>query len=104
MLVAVAVASAHGRSDSPDPPKYATASVRIAVAEKDDILLVPTRAIKRDKDGKYVEVLGDGDFVRVGVEVGLSDDTYTEIVSGLDEGVEVVTRKPRTSPFDVQGG
>jgi RND family efflux transporter MFP subunit len=81
-----------------------TASVSIVVAEKEDVLLVPTRALKRDKQGKYVEILEGTVLIRAAVEVGLSDETHTEVLSGLEEGDAVVVKKPRSGTLPFQGG
>jgi len=80
-----------------------TASVKIVVAERKDVLLVPRQAIRRDAKGKYVEILEGADLKRVSVEVGLSDEGNTEIVSGLEEGDEIVVKKPRANVFEMVG-
>ncbi|MFP3897585.1 MAG: efflux RND transporter periplasmic adaptor subunit [Anaerolineales bacterium] len=78
-----------------------TAAVDIVVERKDDVVLVPNRALRRDESGKYVEVLEGNMLKRVDVETGISDDERTEIVSGLQEGQEVIVTKPRE---DLLGG
>jgi len=80
-----------------------TAGVKIVVAGKENVLLVPRQAVRRDGEGKYVEMLEGVDLRRVAVEVGLSDEGYTEIVSGLEEGEQVVVKKPRASIFQMAG-
>ena len=74
-----------------------TAAVGVVVEEKADVLLVPNRAIRRDKEGKYVEVLRDNMPSRVSIETGLTSEEYTEILSGLEEGQEVIIAKPRVN-------
>ena len=83
-----------------------TVSADIVVDKSVDVLTVPNAAVKTDSSGaNYVEVLdytgGEPDASGVAasaqptttyVEVGLSDDTNTEIKSGLTAGVYVVTR------------
>ena len=59
-----------------------------------DALLVSNSAVKTDtNDASYVLVLNPGGTTtkQVTVEPGLSNDTQTQIVSGLAEGQEVVT-------------
>ena len=58
-----------------------------------DVLLVPNSAIKSNSNNEqYVEVL-ENNIPRVQtVETGLSNDTMTEIKSGLKEGDQVVTQ------------
>jgi len=80
-----------------------TAGVKIVVARKENVLLVPRQAVRRDAEGKYVEMLEGVELRRVSVQVGLSDEGYTEIVSGLKEGEEIVVRKPRTNIFQMVG-
>lgn len=70
-----------------------TASVNIITEVVNDVLAVPNSAVKSDSmGGKYVQVLENDQPVAVTVEAGSSNDSYTEIVSGLDEGEEVVTQ------------
>lgn len=62
----------------------------------DGILAVPIQAIfveedrARNETHYYVFVMRDGEAKRIEVEVGLSDDSYQEIVGGLDEGEQVI--------------
>jgi len=53
-----------------------------------DVLLIPIDAIYEDSTGVYVYVLSGDDqtAVRVDIETGLSDGTYAEVTSGLQEG------------------
>jgi len=79
--------------DPSDLPLRADMSVTatITVAERSDTLLVPTRALRRDTNGDYVEVLqDDGSLSKVYVRVGLSNDTFSEVLNGVREGQEVV--------------
>jgi HlyD family secretion protein len=75
-----------------------TANISITTEEKNDILVIPGRAVieKEDSRGemqKYVRVLqGDGSVTERQVRVGLrGDGGLTEITEGLKEGEEVVT-------------
>jgi HlyD family secretion protein len=84
-------------------------SANIVTEIHQDVLAVPASAVKTDGDRTYVLVLegelpavGSGTGVQgivpplppreVDVVVGLSSDTMTEIVSGVEEGTAVVTR------------
>lgn len=58
---------------------------------KTDTLLVPSTAVQNSSTGSYVQVIKDGKPVDVTVTTGLSNDTQTEITSGLSEGDDVVT-------------
>lgn len=72
---------------------------------KQDVLIVPSSAVKSQGNNTYVEMLGEafnnpsGEGVvsanpprQQAVVVGLSNDTQTEIISGLKEGDQIVTR------------
>ena len=72
-----------------------TANVDILIAEKGDVLLVPSEAIIRKAGGKQVAtVVKEGaDNEDVVVETGITDGTKTEVVTGLSEGQTVVVHK-----------
>jgi HlyD family secretion protein len=78
-----------------------TCRAEIFTATKGDVLAAPIQAILVDEDlttdivRRDVFVNRDGRATKVPVEVGLSDDTYQEIVSGLSSGDEVVTGPDR---------
>lgn len=59
---------------------------------KQDVLFVPNSAVKSEGNAQYVEVMIDNAPQQRSVETGLSNDTVTEIVSGLKEGEQVVTQ------------
>jgi HlyD family secretion protein len=69
-----------------------TANVTIVTQQKEDVLLVPNRAISVDRDTGllYVEKPVNGELVREEIEIGLQDESYTEVLRGLEEGDEVV--------------
>ncbi len=116
-----------------------TANVRIVSANKHDVLLVPNMALrfkpplssgegkpgpgagagagaggwqKRDKEeGGASLYVPDGEGVKkVKVQNGLTDGSYTEIVSGLDEGQEVIVdlakdaKEQKSGPPSGMGG
>lgn len=67
-------------------------SVSIIIDSKSDILLVPISAVKTSGQESYVEILASGQPQRKTVVTGLSSDTMTEIISGLDAREEVITQ------------
>lgn len=70
-----------------------TVNAGIIAQAKQDVLLVPASAIKTASGSRYVQKLGaDGSPVNVPVEVGDSNDTSVEVVSGLSEGDQVIAR------------
>ncbi|HVJ30359.1 MAG TPA: hypothetical protein VNA66_08655, partial [Gammaproteobacteria bacterium] len=78
-----------------------TCRAEIFTATKGGVLAAPIQAILVDEDLTTDEVSRDvfvnrnGRAVKVHVEVGIADDTYQEIVSGLSPGDEVVTGPDR---------
>jgi len=68
-----------------------TASVAVTVAEKDNVLQVPSAAVTGSGRNARVTVLKNGTSQTVPVVAGLKGDTSTEIVSGLTAGETVVT-------------
>jgi len=91
------------------------ASANIITATKNDILMIPSSSVHQNTDGtSYVQVMKNNVVTDVTVEVGLSSDTQTEILSGLSEGDTVVTAtiaaatttssSSSTSPFSSFGG
>ncbi len=69
-----------------------SATIDIIVAEKTDALVLPNRAIRTDgKTGqRYVEVVRNGQSVRVDIKPGIRDERYTEILEGPAEGETVL--------------
>jgi HlyD family secretion protein len=79
-----------------------TASATVVVEEKENVLLIPNRAIRREGDVEYVEVFdpSDGTEVRrVAIATGASNDVMTEVTAGLKEGDAVVTNVVRGNEF-----
>jgi multidrug efflux pump subunit AcrA (membrane-fusion protein) len=76
---------------------FMTASVDIVTARKEDALTVSNRALRRDANGKYVEIVKNGVTSKAYVETGLSNSDITEIVSGLEAGDQVVVSSTGSS-------
>ncbi|HBY99216.1 MAG TPA: hypothetical protein DEP84_35605, partial [Chloroflexi bacterium] len=81
-----------------------TANVNIVVQQRDNILMVPNRAIHTQGRQRFVTVLFEGRQIQVPVQTGLSNDTNTEIVSGLKEGDEVIISGTSTTQPNVRFG
>jgi len=81
-----------GLDDTEKPIKPGmTANVTITTASVEDALIVPTRAVRTNTDGKYVRVLVNGQETEKSVQVGVKgDDGKTQILSGLNEGEEII--------------
>ena len=67
------------------------AKVYLETAKKEQVLLIPIECVNSDTKGEFCWVIVDGVATRKDIEIGISDDTYTEVVSGLNEGEQVVT-------------
>jgi len=65
-----------------------TANIDIETARRDDVLMVPFRALTKENSKTYAEVKQlDGTFMKTEVKTGLEgDDGTIEIKSGLKEG------------------
>ena len=77
-------------------PGY-SADVEIIIAERPDVLRVPTRALI---EGRKVYVLESGRVKLAEVKTGLGNWEYTEIVSGLQPGARVVVSVDREGLAD----
>lgn len=78
-------------------PAGLTTTASIVVEEKDGVLMVPNRAIRVEGRNRVVDVLvGDKTETRQ-VRVGMSNDQFTEVTSGLSEGDQVVIKSTTTA-------
>ena len=72
-----------------------TANIIITIDSKENVLVVPLRAIKEKDSVKFVRVASDKasqDYAEIEVEIGLRSNQGTvEIISGLNEGDKVIT-------------
>jgi len=81
----------------------------IITANKENILIVPSSSLKSEKGkyfisyfAKYPEIIDKNGIISTTlplskpVEIGFSDDTNTEIISGLNEGDKIISRITNT--------
>jgi len=81
------------QSISQDLPAGTGATVVVVGGEAQDVVLVPVGAIHKIDNGTYaVTTLQNGKQVEQEVELGLQNDTYAEVKSGLEAGTLVVTK------------
>jgi RND family efflux transporter MFP subunit len=85
----------HTEVDVPNPQRvmvpglYAEADLQFD--NKKDCPSIPVQALTRRQDKNFVFIVGaDGTLERRSIEVGIQTASYAEIVSGLDEGAQVV--------------
>ncbi len=81
-----------------------TVSAGIVTDVKQDILIIPLIAVKSQGDINYVEMFDDTNLnaketvttdivpIKQQVEVGISNDTSSEIISGLKEGDKIILK------------
>jgi HlyD family secretion protein len=69
-----------------------TANVEIVQERREDVLLVPNEAIALDPNSgrKFVEKKTPSGSEQVEITTGLTTDIYSEVLSGLEEGAQVV--------------
>jgi HlyD family secretion protein len=80
-----------------------TAAVNIIVNQEENVLTVPSRAVRMKNGKRIVYVLKGGAIREVQVEIGASSDTSIEVSSGdLQEGDLVVLNPP--FQLDISGG
>jgi macrolide-specific efflux system membrane fusion protein len=89
------------------------AAANIITDSKNGILVVPSSAIITENEQIMARVMKNGKMTTIPVEIGISSDTQTEIVSGITEGTEVVSSvtlstaaktTTTSSAFSIMGG
>ncbi len=67
------------------------AEIKLTLDEKEDCLTVLSDSIMEDEEGKqYVYIAEDNKAKRVYIESGITNDKYTEVLSGIEEGMDVI--------------
>jgi len=84
-------------TEAPEILPNMSATANIILEVKDNVLLIPLSAIQKQGDQNVVRVMKGKQQQTVNVEVGLSSETQTEILSGLSEGDEVVVSTTTTN-------
>jgi len=69
-----------------------SATADIITDRRNNVLLIPNRAIQGSLESAWVEVVTNDEAEKRQVTLGLSDGTCTEVLSGLKEGERVVLR------------
>lgn len=73
-----------------------TANLEIETARQNNVLIVPTRAVKESNGKKLVKILIGEEIKEIEVKTGLKNtEGEIEIVSGLKEGDEIVIEKKK---------
>jgi HlyD family secretion protein len=90
-------------SESMRPGMNATAN--IILQQRQNVLLVPNRAVRTVSTRlKTATVLYEGQLIDVPVTIGLTGDSQSEVLSGLQEGDLVLINQTTTTTRGVPGG
>jgi Membrane-fusion protein len=80
------------QSLSQDLPAGTGATVDVLGGEARGVVLVPVSAVHENDGMHYVNIIQNGQNIKRTVEIGLKNDSYAEIKSGLEAGEIVVTK------------
>ena len=78
-------------------------AVAEVVIQEERGLLIPVQAVMGRFDAPIVQVMEDGKIQQRAVTLGISDDFWVIVTSGLIEGEQVVFQAPESSGFDFGG-
>lgn len=81
-----------------------TAQVSIVLNQAKDVLMVPSQVLVPGADGVQVPVLEKGKLEYKNVTVGINDKVHAQILSGLEEGDQVVVGMPSDETFSASRG
>ena len=81
-----------------------TGTATVIVANKPDVLTVPNLAVRSSGGLRFVQILREGKVEDATVAFGISNETVTEVVEGLEEGDQVVLPQPRATTAQQQLG
>ncbi len=74
----------------PDVRLGMNASLSIIIAQRQNVLIVPNRAIRTVNRQKTITIYYEGELVSLPIVVDLAGDSYSEVTQGLKEGDLVV--------------
>ena len=74
-----------------------TTQNELLIANVKDAIIAPSIGIKKDENGTFVYVLKDGKPVKTAVKTGIKDNLDTQIISGINEGDEIITSQGSSS-------
>lgn len=74
-----------------------SATATIALAKKENVLRIPAEALTTINKRNMVQVVENGQTSRKLVEIGINNGTWVEIISGLEEGQQVVLASTATT-------
>lgn len=68
-----------------------TTNLDVVTDSKDNVLIIPARAIKYEDSTRYVEVLNNGTPKKTYIKTGLESDQFVEVTEGLKERDKIIT-------------
>lgn len=74
-----------------------TTQNELLIANVEDAIIVPSIGIKKDENSTFVYLLKDGKPVKTAVKTGIKDNLDTQIISGINEGDEIITSQGSSS-------
>ena len=74
-----------------------TTQNELLIANVEGAIIVPSIGIKKDENGTFVYVLKDGKPVKTAVKTGIKDNLDTQIISGINDGDEIITSQGSSS-------
>lgn len=84
-----------------------TASAQLTVEQIENALLVPNWAVRTDQSSSetytYCYCVEDSEIRRIPIETGARNETYTQVVSGLEEGMTVALISEERDLLEFQG-
>jgi multidrug efflux pump subunit AcrA (membrane-fusion protein) len=81
-----------------------SAEADVTIDKRTGVLLVPSRAVIQDSQGKTtVKVMSGEQTTERLVTIGITDDVNTEVVSGLTEGETVIVESRAKAKPPAQG-
>jgi RND family efflux transporter MFP subunit len=78
-------------------------TANVIIASSPNALTVPNLAVKTASGRRYLTVMKDGQQVDTDVTFGISNDTVTEVLTGVQEGDVVVLPQPRATTTGAGG-
>lgn len=69
----------------------------IQIAKAENAIIIPTLAIKNINEKKYVSILKNNKAEEKEVQIGISDNLNTQILSGINEGDLIITSQSSNS-------
>jgi macrolide-specific efflux system membrane fusion protein len=70
-----------------------TASVNIWMQKHENVITIPAKALIRKNEKYYVSIMQDGQAIEQEVKTGLRQNSYVEILEGLNETEKIIISK-----------